>query len=1216
MSETRLTSADLVPDEPLDRLANGSPIGADLDSLNHRGTAKRIAELVSTQDGRLNVAVFGPWGSGKSSFFALLRSELRTDKQIIPVHFDAWQNAGEGFHSNFLSALGSEAPGGLDSVDEELFTSRKSVNLPFGLNLRGSSKPRMVLIALALVVVVLFLVPLLWSMGLNWVSPVPDFWAFFRNNALAWVGLGASGTVALILITLLMDLATVTVDTAVPSHVAQFRVLFNKIVKSGKGKKFVIFVDELDRCAPEDVMSTLEGLRTFLGHDKCVFVVAFDRDAITDAISSHSPHSVPVRRGAAYYSTAGEYLDKIFQFQVSLPPQPRHMSRRFALSLVRGKHGVWGDIKRQSDRGLERVVSILSPVHVRSPRRTKVLLNDFAVNARIYETLGFDWLSRAEEIAAWTVIQTEFPRLAADLEREPGLLPVLAGMRAATRPALAELGREYSGSDGRPLDQLVDSSPRDEAGAAESHESETTGRITADLYGSLHNFIRRLVDMNCRLPNADLILQHSGDDLLKFEDVAIYNAVVSATELTRAEFLDALREGSEADRVAALGYLLAGLEEALPEEGTATRPLIGELASGLDPSTILPLLDGLSEAWRSGDARGELERIDGPGAAGFARGFAVQGGEAIDIFLEQAQSLGASVETASIAVIVGESSDGSFASSVEGLLARIAPHAVADPALLKSILRRVDATQVDASKFPSMALIVETLSVAKPVKVEPGTGTTAAIAAAKEEDESNIALYEAELAASIIAGDEILSIWSELRGDGSTRDLLLDVLRRLPQEQWSLRRHDDLIRAELDAGFRDTAARYVVRAIADRPETASARWTALLPAGADVQAALFSVALASVAKPAMLPNSNLATRRDAIANLEGLASLSSSAGSLEFSATLEAAQKFLSEPVATRSGEEVAAAVGLARALDLFEQDEFDVHDLLANLFVGEMEFVVDDDERAEPLFQLAGSLPEKALGVIEVAAVDFLEQSDSTNEEIRAKLLLAVQVELAKAGSHIHQLAFERLEDVGPAALDELADLWVRTVPDPLEVSALLDAYPSIPITTDAWKSYSGGVTEEDRTNLWRRLSAGGELMAAAAVASAGLEDAAYDQLADTVLSGQTVESRKNAQIRLSALPRDVSAYRNAVSRVAIGLAESRTKGDLNTVVPLLLGTDGFSSKQVSQISAAMTPWVKASQGFVPRGQVERLIHKGLLARKDKASYFPATLPSLRRRK
>ena len=54
-----------------------------------------------------------------------------------------------------------------------------------------------------------------------------------------------------------------------------------------------------------------------------------------------------------------------------------------------------------------------------------MLLNKFAANARIADAHGIEWIDRAEEIAKFTVLQTEFPAVAEDLRLEPRLPELL-----------------------------------------------------------------------------------------------------------------------------------------------------------------------------------------------------------------------------------------------------------------------------------------------------------------------------------------------------------------------------------------------------------------------------------------------------------------------------------------------------------------------------------------------------------------------------------------------------------------------------------------------------------------------------------------------------------------------------------------------------------------------------------------------------------------------
>jgi hypothetical protein len=85
-----------------------------------------------------------------------------------------------------------------------------------------------------------------------------------------------------------------------------------------------------------------------------------------------------------YYSSAGSFFDKVFQHQVPLPPLRNRRLSRYARDLVEKRGGVWADLRAAEDHGqaFDAVLFALIPSHVTSPRRVKVLLNAFAVNAR------------------------------------------------------------------------------------------------------------------------------------------------------------------------------------------------------------------------------------------------------------------------------------------------------------------------------------------------------------------------------------------------------------------------------------------------------------------------------------------------------------------------------------------------------------------------------------------------------------------------------------------------------------------------------------------------------------------------------------------------------------------------------------------------------------------------------------------------------------------
>lgn len=72
--------------------------------LPHREIAARVAEIATHAETPLNIALFGAWGSGKSSFYEMLKDALKsTPGKARSVRYDAWKFGGESLKRNFLS---------------------------------------------------------------------------------------------------------------------------------------------------------------------------------------------------------------------------------------------------------------------------------------------------------------------------------------------------------------------------------------------------------------------------------------------------------------------------------------------------------------------------------------------------------------------------------------------------------------------------------------------------------------------------------------------------------------------------------------------------------------------------------------------------------------------------------------------------------------------------------------------------------------------------------------------------------------------------------------------------------------------------------------------------------------------------------------------------------------------------------------------------------
>lgn len=418
----RLSSEDLIPDRAL-RLAE------DKDLLGHKAIAGRVAELVTSVDPPVNVALFGPWGSGKTSFGALLEEQLKgCDSRAKFIPYDAWRFKGEPLQRNFIShaatALGRER--GTDRgrpYHEGLYESVRSGHLDLG----SIGFPQWLAIA-EVFVAILALTALGLAIAIGIVAKA------FGGDPLDTIskmlpGLLPATVVGSVLAAIgkqVVDNLRIDVSQSPPTQ-EQLRDRFRLLIKETTGgltghSRVVFYIDELDRCPQEQIVETLQAIVNLFDEPKCVFVVAADRDALIAALDALK-QGQPADSEAPYRSTATEFFDKVFQFQLSLPPLRGPALSSYAADLVSAKGGVWAELR---DHGLlEDVIYVLIPSHVRSPRRIKVLLNNFAANARIAGSRGLDWQAHALEIAKLTALQTEYPLFTAHLQAEPRLLRVL-----------------------------------------------------------------------------------------------------------------------------------------------------------------------------------------------------------------------------------------------------------------------------------------------------------------------------------------------------------------------------------------------------------------------------------------------------------------------------------------------------------------------------------------------------------------------------------------------------------------------------------------------------------------------------------------------------------------------------------------------------------------------------------------------------------------------
>jgi len=604
---------DLIPDRALRE--------SDDDAFNHDAIAANLAVHVVTAETPLNIALYGPWGSGKSSAFELLRRRLE-EKPVRLVHYDASRYGGESLRRNFISHAAAELefrdPQKFRRFHDGLYEGRKSAAVRMPESLDDWKKMGAPLFTLAVTLAGLLAVVATVGLGISYLT------ARDAPNQIAALLAGLAVPVGVVSILVaagkaVLDGATITTEESLPSADEQFRRRFDELIEAARKKhrveRIVFFIDELDRCTPADVVRTLISVKTFLDHRECVFVVAADRDVLERALSTDLEQATPENEDHPYYSSASSFLDKVFHHQMFLPPLRKTKLTHFARDLVKQRGGVWKELRDAGgQRYLDRIVYALVPSHVVSPRRVKVLLNNFATNLRIIESRGIDLTDRAPEVARLTVLQTEFPSLAADLPEEPRLPELLLDPPDHPSPRVARMLQRHLVT----LDSHGDPEPPSEAGGElpevdpllssdqDLGLTEPSRRVLSVQNRDLYRYLRRTAGVGIVGPGRDLLyLEGAGSDH-GLEDSALSEMVERDSLEAPGNILAELAARPDDERLAVVGLLCDMTEgEFGDERANVMSTLMGTvemLGSGVQPSAARVV-----DAVRAFQAEQELE---------------------------------------------------------------------------------------------------------------------------------------------------------------------------------------------------------------------------------------------------------------------------------------------------------------------------------------------------------------------------------------------------------------------------------------------------------------------------------------------------------------------------------------------------------------------------------------------------------------------------------
>lgn len=239
--------------------------GFEHDLMDVKVYVESLSEFILDCDTPMTIAIQGDWGSGKTSMLNMIKQQI-ADK-IIPIWFNTWQYSqfemasylSISLLSNFLDKIGAE---------------KESKNF-----LKNIAKGAMTFTKTATVVV--------------------------TEQILG-------ETVAGNLNEKFSETGTQDASKALEELRDKIQEAVNAKLKSSKKNRIVVFVDDLDRLAPEKAVELLEVLKVFMDVPKCVFVLAVDYAVVTQGLEKKYGVGIGHSKGRSFF-------DKIIQLPFAIP---------------------------------------------------------------------------------------------------------------------------------------------------------------------------------------------------------------------------------------------------------------------------------------------------------------------------------------------------------------------------------------------------------------------------------------------------------------------------------------------------------------------------------------------------------------------------------------------------------------------------------------------------------------------------------------------------------------------------------------------------------------------------------------------------------------------------------------------------------------------------------------------------------------------------------
>jgi predicted KAP-like P-loop ATPase len=337
------------------------------DELGRRDFAEAVAKVILQWGGRdsLVLAIYGPWGSGKSSLKNMILDALPKQKsKTILMEFNPWEWAGqekvfEGFFGELSAKLGSE------DASKDASRAAKKVRM-YGAMLSAAASItgviRWLLIGFLAVIGFFGFAPLLGAPRIV----LATFGALAVVTALILAALGRTTDKVAAYLSARAE--------ATSKSVAEVKKDIQTLLKTFK-KDVLVVIDDVDRLTPDGIRMVFQLVKANADFPNLVYLLLLQRDTVEKALDG------PSGFGQGY---GAQFLEKVVQVGFDIPRlSSGKLEEMLESAIGRIVQGTPAESKFDSRRWGKLFVSAIKP-YFRTLRDVKRFSNTLSFHFELY----------------------------------------------------------------------------------------------------------------------------------------------------------------------------------------------------------------------------------------------------------------------------------------------------------------------------------------------------------------------------------------------------------------------------------------------------------------------------------------------------------------------------------------------------------------------------------------------------------------------------------------------------------------------------------------------------------------------------------------------------------------------------------------------------------------------------------------------------------------